>query len=435
METKRLKILFVLLLSTSIFIMYLKYQQYEITKQRELELNNSLELIKSDLQTYKLEYNLTHPLYLDQKVNKKDIDVAISRALLLRNKLIHLNVSKDEIDDIDRCLNETYTLKNRGEFSDALAQGRVCAILASDYLGSFLVIANREEFIKYASEELQNLTNLRSIVDRKWKEKLNEGVNFIDYMILGFLVEDKLIEAEIFLNSSSLSLKELQKSPDPTMPEEIENTTLLGSRITSDLEFARSFLEDALIFMNHVDGGDFKPDELKEEVYTLKENLSKADKPCTFPMAMVKVACDWKDYHKKRSIIGIRDCYYSAATYHLLYALAVAENLGEFESLESAFNTAGSTMNRTKIIIGLRHEALNSLNTCSSDQITSLYIRDAVRWYFKRADFALRRAITLRIDNPTTQPLYDYEMAKILAQKMCPYISMTIIPGNLNRQR
>ncbi|WP_144433229.1 hypothetical protein [Thermococcus sp. 2319x1] len=212
----------------------------------------------------------------------------------------------------------------------------------------------------------------------------------------------------------------------------------MGSEITSDLEYARSFLEDALILMKHVDTGDFQPAELKDKVNTLRKNLSEVDRPCNITVMMAKVACDWKDYHKKRGIIALQKGYYSAANYHLLYAIAIAERLEEFKSLALEFNSSKSLTDKAKIILKLREEAINSLKECSSDPITSLYLNDATGWYFKRAEHVLRNAADPEVPyslywvyDYDSHMIYDYEMAKILAQKFCPYLA-TIVK-NKNR--
>ncbi|NJE61969.1 1-deoxy-D-xylulose-5-phosphate synthase [Thermococcus sp. 21S7] len=424
METKKLKTFFVILLmGTSLLIAYSKYAQYERALQGQLELNKSLELIKSDLGTYGVEYNSTHSQYLAQKVGREDCEMAVERVLLLRKKLVELNASEYDIEDVDDCLNETYAHMDAGRFHRALVESRVCAISAFDSIGSTLVTANRSEFMEYAREELQNLTALKEKVDREWKRKLDGGVDFTDYMITGFVVEDNIIKAEIFLNRSHGFLEELQKMPDPTTPEEIENISLLGSWIASNLEFARSFLGDAMVLMNHMTPGNFTPDELRDNVYSLGNNLSRVDITCNFTEAMLKVACDWKDYHKKQGLLGVEKGYCSAAIYHLLYAIAIDEHLDEFEALNSTFATLKTPAEKVRMILRLRHEALESINACHRDPLTSLYIQDAVGWYFKHGDVVLESMVKLRTDDPTTQPIYNYEMAKIIAKKMCPYVS------------
>ncbi|ALV63152.1 hypothetical protein ADU37_CDS14530 [Thermococcus sp. 2319x1] len=214
MDIKKFTAFFIIfILSASIFIAYSKYREHKTQEEMELDLNTSIKLVESHLQSYKLNYNSTHSAYLNQKADENDSGVAISRVLLLMDKLRQLNVSKNKIEDVDRCLNETYSFYNMGEFYDALTQARVCAILASDYLGSHLVVVNREEFLDYASKELQNITILWNEAERKWKNRVKNGVEFTDYMTTGLKIEHKLIEAELFLNRSAISLEKLKKNP------------------------------------------------------------------------------------------------------------------------------------------------------------------------------------------------------------------------------
>ncbi len=424
-------LLAIFILSLSIFIPYLKYQEYKTREEMRLDLNVSAKLVESHFQNYRASYNSTSSTYLNKKVDEDDSRVAIDRVLLLRSKLIQLNISKNKIEDVDRCLNKTYNFYHTEEFYDALTQARVCAILASDYLGSHLVATNRTEFLDYTFKELQNITIIKDDIEGRWEEKMKNGVEFTDYMVTGLKIEHNLIEAEIFLNRSAISLEKLKQEHTPTTPEEAENLTLLGSRITNDLEYARSFLEDALVLMRHVNMGNFQPTELESEVDMLRKNLSEIDRPCNITVMMAKVACDWKDYHKRRGIIALQKGYYSAANYHLLYSIAIAEGLREFKSLALEFNSSKSLTDKAKIILRLRGEAINSLEECSRDTITSLYLKDPTGWYFKRAENTLRNTLNpeipysiYRTHDYDSHIVYDYEMTKVLAQKFCPYLTV-----------
>lgn len=436
MDIKKFTAIFIVfILSTSILIAYSKYRERKAREEMELDLNTSVNLIESHLQSHKFNYTsanwASHWEYLDQKVDENDSRVAINRAIVLTDKLRQLNVSKDEIEEVDRCLNETYYFYNIGKFYDTLTQARVCAILASNYLGSHLVVANRTEFYDYVSEGIQNVTIIKNEAEKEWKNRIKSGVEFTDYMVTGFKIEDNLVEASFFINNSLTFLEQLKKEPDPISPEDAENLTLIGGRITSNLEYARSFLEDALMLMEHVNSGDFQPVELESEMKMLRKNLSEVDRPCNIPMSMTKVACDWKDYHKERGIIALQKGYYSAANYHLLYAIAIAERLDEFKTLEFEFNSSKSLTDKTNVILRLREEAINSLKECPSDPITSLYLNDATGWYFKRAEHVLRDSIdpevyysVYRSHDYDSHIIYDYEMTKALAKKFCPYLDL-----------
>jgi len=417
------KVLFLLFLAVFGFLAYSKYLQHE-RAIKEAELNNTLNLVQTDLETFRLGYNSTHWAYLNQKVCEKDVERAIERVLELREMLLKLNVSDDEIRDIDVCLNETYYYQRRGQFYVALTEGRSCAILAADHLGSTLALGNRTEFLKYVRGQFRSVEALQNKTAEKWKQTLGRGINFTDYLITGFVVEDNIIKAEISLNQSRDFLEKLDRIPNPTTSQEIENVSILGSWVTSYLEFSRSFLMDSAVLTSHVTPGTFDPNGLRNNVHALVDDLSRVDVPCEFEETMLKVACDWKEYHKKRGLLGVEKGYYSAATYHLLYAIAIDEHLHEFEALNSTFATLKTPTEKVKIVLRLRHESLESIKDCSRDPLTSLYIQDAVGWYFRHGDAALEMMVRLRTDDPTTQPLYNYEMAKIIAKKMCPYVAM-----------
>ncbi|MFA4647417.1 1-deoxy-D-xylulose-5-phosphate synthase [Pyrococcus kukulkanii] len=323
MEVKNLKtLLIIIILSISIFVACLKYSQYERIKQKEIELNKTLELIESDLQAYKLEYNRTYRSYLNQKLSREDIENAIKRVLFLKNKLIELNASKEDIKSVDNCIKDVYTLQEEGKFYTALKQSRSCAIIASDSLGSILAVSDRIKLIEYAQEELRNLTIMKNEVEKEWKKILERGVNFTDYMVVGLIVEEDILKPEIFMNDSRNFLKRLQKMPNPQTPEEIENVTILGGWVGGYLEFARSFLEDARVLMTRVNSGNFSPNELQEDVYALRGYLLSIDIPCNSTKFMAAVACNWKEYNKKLGLMGAEREYYSAAIYYLLYAIA-----------------------------------------------------------------------------------------------------------------
>ncbi|NJE10870.1 hypothetical protein [Thermococcus sp. MAR1] len=234
-------VLFLLFLVGFGFLAYSKYLQHE-RAIKEAELNNTLNLVQTDLETFRLGYNSTHWTYLNQKVREKDVERAIERVLELREMLRKLNVSDDEIRDIDVCLNETYSYQRRGQFYVALTEGRSCAILAADYLGSTLALANRTEFLKYVRGQFRSVEALQNKTAEKWKQTLGSGINFTDYLITGFVVEDNIIKAEISLNQSRDFLEKLDRIPNPTTSQEIENVSILGSWVMSYLEFARSFL-------------------------------------------------------------------------------------------------------------------------------------------------------------------------------------------------
>lgn len=420
MKTKALLLLFLVVFG---FLAYSKYIQHERAVREEVELNDTLNLVQTDLETFKLSYNSTHWAYLNQKVDDEDVERAIERVLELREMLLKLNASDDEIKDIDVCLNETYSYQHRGQFYAALTEGRSCAILAADYLGSTLALANRTEFLKYVRGQFRSVEALQNKTAEKWKQTLGSGINFTDYLVTGFVVEDNIINAEIFLNQSRDFLEKLEGVPNPTTPQEIENVSILGSWVVAYLEFARSFLTDSEVLMNHLTPGTFNPTGLRDNVHALVDNLSRVDVPCEFEEAMLKVACDWKGYHKKRGLLGVEKGYYSAAIYHLLYAIAIDEHLDEFEALNSTFATLKTPAEKVRMILRLRHEALESINACHRDPLTSLYIQDAVGWYFKHGDVVLESMVKLRTDDPTLQPIYNYEMAKIIAKNMCPYVS------------
>ncbi|GAB6136660.1 1-deoxy-D-xylulose-5-phosphate synthase [Thermococcus prieurii] len=417
------KVLFLLFLVVFGFLAYSKYIQHERTVREKVELNNTLNLVQTELEKFKLSYDSTHWAYLNQKVDDEDVERAIERVLELREMLLKLNASDDEIKDINVCLNETYSYQHRGQFYAALTEGRSCAILAADYLGSTLVLSNRTEFLEYIRGQFQSVEALQNKTAEKWKQTLGRGINFTDYLITGFVVEDNLIKAEIFLNQSRDFLKKLAEIPNPTAPQEFENMSILGSWVVAYLEFARSFLTDSEALMNHLTPGTYSPTGLRDNVHTLVGNLSRVDVPCEFEETMLKVACDWKDYHKKRGLLGVEKGYYSAAIYHLLYAIAIDEHLDEFEALNSTFATLKTPAEKVRMVLRLRHEALESINACHRDPLTSLYIRDAVGWYFKHGDAVLESMIKLRTEDPTLQPIYNYEMAKIIAKTMCPYVS------------
>ncbi|AEC52016.1 1-deoxy-D-xylulose-5-phosphate synthase [Pyrococcus sp. NA2] len=415
----------VLLISISLTYAYSKYRELKEREEMELDLNASIKMLKNHLQRYAISYNSTYYQYLNQKVTKNESEIAINRVLLLRNRLMQLNATKNEVRNIDECLNETYTFQKEGTFYDAMTQARVCAILASDYIGSHLIIKNREEFLENAFRELQNMTKLQLELEREWKARTRESMNFTDYMVIGFRIEHNLIEARIYLNETKIILEKLNSV------EDIENLTLLGSRIMSNLEYARSFLKDASVLMKHVSDGNFLPSELKDYVEILKRNLSVVDRPCNLTIMPVKVACDWKDYHKVRGTIALQEGYYSAASYHLLQALAIAENLDEFKVLILKFNGSKRLTDKTKLILKLREETIESIKRCPSDPLTSLYLKDATEWYFKRAELILRDIMNpnvyyslYKIHEYPSILVYDYEMTKILTQKSCSYLSM-----------
>ncbi|MFA4669154.1 1-deoxy-D-xylulose-5-phosphate synthase [Pyrococcus kukulkanii] len=411
--------LIIIFLFISIFVACLKYSQYETIKQKEIELNKTLELIESDLQAYKLEYNRTYRDYLNQKLSREDIENAIKRVLFLKNRLIELNASKEDIKSVDNCIKDVYALQEESKFYTALKQSRSCAITASDSLGSILAVSNRTKLIEYAQEELRNLTLMKNEVEEEWKKILERGVNFTDYMVVGLIVEEDILKAEIFMNDSCNFLERLQKMPNPQTPEEIENITILGGWVGGYLEFARSFLEDARVLMTRVNSGNFSPNELEEDVYALRDYLLSIDVPCNSTKFMAAVACDWKEYNKKLGLMGAERGYYSAAIYYLLYAIAINEHISEFKALDLAFNSTKTPADRVKIVLNLRHEALALLNSCPQDPITSLYVSDAVGWYFKQGDIILEHMLEFRREDPTPQPIYSYEMAKIIAKKMC----------------
>ncbi len=419
MKTKAFLLLFLVVFG---FFAYSKYVQHE-RAIKEAELNETINLVQTDLETFRLDYNATHKAYLNQKVDDKDVESAIGRVLELREMLLKLNVSDDEIMDIDVCLNETYSYQRRGELYAALTEGRSCAILAADYLGSTLALANRTEFIKYVRGQFRSVEALQNETAEKWKQTLWRGINFTDYLVTGFVVEDNIIKAEISLNQSRDFLKKLDGIPNPTTSQEIENVSILGGWVTGYLEFARSFLMDSRVLIGHVTPGTFRPEELGDNVHALADNLSRVDVSCEFEEVMLRMACSWKEYHKKRGLMGAKNGYYSAATYHLLYAIAINEHLDEFEALNSTFATLKTPKEKVRMVLRLRHDALDSINDCSQDPLTSLYIQDARGWYFKHGDEALKMMVRLRTDDPTTQPIYNYEMAKIIAKKMCPYVS------------
>ncbi|NJE76579.1 1-deoxy-D-xylulose-5-phosphate synthase [Thermococcus sp. ES12] len=418
------KVLFLLFLVVFGFLAYSKHIQHERAIRAEVELNNTLNLVQTDLETFKLSYNSTHWAYLNQKVDDEDVGRAIERVLELREMLLKLNVSDDEIGDIDACLNRTYSYQRRAQFYAALTEGRSCAVLAADYLGSTLALANRTEFLKYVRGQFRSVEALQNKTAEKWKQTLGSGINFTDYLITGFVVEDNIIKAEISLNQSRNFLEKLDRIPNPTTSQEIENVSILGSWVTSYLEFARGFLMDSTVLISHVTPGTFNPSGQRTNVHALVDNLSGVDVPCEFEETMLKVACDWKEYHKKWGLLGVENGYYSAATYHLLYAIAIDGHLDEFEALNSTFAALRTPTEKVRMVLRLRHEALESINDCSQDPLTSLYIQDAVGWYFKHGDAALEMMVRLRTDDPTAQPLYNYEMAKIIAKNMCPYVVM-----------
>lgn len=419
MKTKAIFLLFLVVFG---FLVYPKYVQHK-RAIREAGLNEAINLVQTDLKTFRLDYNSTHQAYLNQKVNDEDVERAIGRVLELREMLLELNVSDDKIRDIDVCLNETHSYQRGGQFYAALTEGRRCAILAADYLGSTLALENRTEFIKYVHGQFRSVEALQNKTAEMWRQTLGGGITFKDYLITGFVVEDNIIEAEISLNQSRDFLEKLDKIPNPTTSQEIENVSILGSWVMGYLEFARSFLMDSTVLINHVTPGTFRSKGRGDNVRALVDNLLRVDVSCEFEEVMLRMACSWKEYHKKRGLLGFKNGYYSAATYHLLYAISINEHLDEFEALNSTFAALKTPTERVRIVLRLRHDALDSINDCSQDPLTSLYIQDAVGWYFKHGDEALKMMVRLRTDDPTTQPLYNYEMAKIIAKKMCPYVS------------